>query len=118
MMSYLIEELSMFDRFNEWECIMTAKIVLDVDLMVVIDFNLIGFPYDWSTLVKIKREVCIFFDAKRIVRPLLIVENLTKIKSIKGKNYTFSALLDKGIIELVGTEEEEDCRIAWVSGIL
>ncbi|GMI89262.1 OVEREXPRESSOR OF CATIONIC PEROXIDASE 1, DEFECTIVE IN MERISTEM SILENCING 2 [Hibiscus trionum] len=61
-----------------------------------------------------KGEVRIFSDAGRIMRPLLVVENLFKLKAFKGKeNYTFQSLLDKGIIELIGTEEEEDCRTAW-----
>lgn len=58
-------------------------------------------------------EVRIFCDAGRILRPLLVVENLKKIKSLKGDDYSFQTLLDKGIIELIGTEEEEDCRSAW-----
>ncbi|KAE8718911.1 DNA-directed RNA polymerase D subunit 2b [Hibiscus syriacus] len=72
-----------------------------------------------SFQVEIKRdepkgEVRIFTDAGRIMRPLLVVENLFKLKAFKGKeNYTFQSLLDKGIIELIGTEEEEDCRTAW-----
>ncbi|OMO75680.1 hypothetical protein CCACVL1_16103 [Corchorus capsularis] len=70
--------------------------------------------------VEIKRdhehkEVRIFTDAGRILRPLLVVENLSKIKAFKaGKNFTFQSLLDKGIVELIGTEEEEDCCTAWV----
>ena len=68
--------------------------------------------------VEIKRdeqheEVRIFSDAGRILRPLLVVENLNKIKGDKGENYTFQSLLDKGIIDLIGTEEEEDCCTAW-----
>ncbi|KAG2700336.1 hypothetical protein I3843_07G225000 [Carya illinoinensis] len=68
--------------------------------------------------VEIKRdeqheEVRIFSDAGRILRPLLVVENLNRVKGYKGENYTFQYLLDKGIIELIGTEEEEDCRTAW-----
>ncbi|XP_031279700.1 DNA-directed RNA polymerases IV and V subunit 2-like [Pistacia vera] len=68
--------------------------------------------------IEIKRdeqlgEVRIFSDAGRILRPLLVVENLGRINSIKGKNYNFQSLLDMGIIELVGTEEEEDCFTAW-----
>lgn len=58
-------------------------------------------------------EVRIFSDAGRMLRPLLVVQNLGKIQSFKDDNYTFQSLLDKGIIELVGTEEEEDCKIAW-----
>ncbi|OMO90703.1 hypothetical protein COLO4_18947 [Corchorus olitorius] len=61
-----------------------------------------------------KGEVRIFTDSGRILRPLLVVENLSKIKSFKAeKNFTFQSLLDKGIVELIGTEEEEDCRTAW-----
>ncbi|KAK8559872.1 hypothetical protein V6N13_016605 [Hibiscus sabdariffa] len=61
-----------------------------------------------------KGEVRIFSDAGRIMRPLLVVENLFKLKAFKGKeNYTFQSLLDNGIIELIGAEEEEDCCTAW-----
>ncbi|EOY29337.1 DNA-directed RNA polymerase isoform 2 [Theobroma cacao] len=72
------------------------------------------FPHQ----VEIKRdehkgEVRIFSDGGRILRPLLVVDNLNRIKAFKGENYTFQALLEGGIIELVGTEEEEDCRTAW-----
>ncbi|EEF46877.1 DNA-directed RNA polymerase subunit, putative [Ricinus communis] len=68
--------------------------------------------------VEIKRdeqqqEVRIFSDAGRILRPLLVVQNLHKIEAFKGGNCTFQSLLDKGIIEFVGTEEEEDCSTAW-----
>ncbi|XP_015884035.3 DNA-directed RNA polymerases IV and V subunit 2 [Ziziphus jujuba] len=68
--------------------------------------------------VEIKREgqhgeVHIYSDAGRILRPLLVVENLRKIKSLKEGKYTFRCLLDKGIVELIGAEEEEDCRVAW-----
>ncbi|XP_010275247.1 PREDICTED: DNA-directed RNA polymerases IV and V subunit 2-like [Nelumbo nucifera] len=67
--------------------------------------------------VEIKRdqqqgEVRIFSDAGRILRPLLVVENLRKIKEFKG-GYSFQSLLDKGVLELVGVEEEEDCQTAW-----
>ncbi|KAK0600276.1 hypothetical protein LWI29_013287 [Acer saccharum] len=68
--------------------------------------------------VEIKRdeqegEVRIFTDSGRILRPLLVVENLSRVKSFKAKSYSFQSLLDKGILELVGIEEEEDCRVAW-----
>ncbi|KAK9142910.1 hypothetical protein Syun_012310 [Stephania yunnanensis] len=67
---------------------------------------------EMSGLVEIKRdqqhgEVRIFTDAGRILRPLLVVENLKKIKRIKG-HYNFLSLLEDGIIQLVGVEEEED----------
>lgn len=55
----------------------------------------------------------IFSDSGRILRPLLVVENLNRIKPSKEGKYTFHSLLDKGIIELIGAEEEEDCRTAW-----
>ncbi|TXG65978.1 hypothetical protein EZV62_007253 [Acer yangbiense] len=58
-------------------------------------------------------EVRIFTDAGRILRPLLVVENLSRVKSFKAKSYSFQSLLDKGILELVGIEEEEDCWVAW-----
>ncbi|KAJ7966268.1 DNA-directed RNA polymerase subunit beta [Quillaja saponaria] len=75
--------------------------------------------------VEIKRdeqqgEVRIYSDAGRILRPLLVVDNLHKIKASKGgtkaskeKQYFFQSLLDLGVIELVGPEEEEDCCTAW-----
>ncbi|XP_057522850.1 DNA-directed RNA polymerases IV and V subunit 2-like [Amaranthus tricolor] len=68
--------------------------------------------------VEIKRdvqnaEVRIFCDTGRILRPLLVVENLKKIKLLKGSDFSFETLLDKGIIELIGAEEEEDCHTAW-----
>ncbi|KAL6985162.1 DNA-directed RNA polymerases IV and V subunit 2 [Sarracenia purpurea var. burkii] len=68
--------------------------------------------------VEIKRdkehkEVRIFSDAGRILRPLLVVENLRKIKTLKGGDYNFQSLLDNGVIELIGPEEEEDCITAW-----
>lgn len=59
------------------------------------------------------REVRIFSDAGRILRPLLVVENLRKIRALKGGDLSFQCLLDKGIIELIGPEEEEDCTTAW-----
>lgn len=58
-------------------------------------------------------EVRIFSDAGRILRPLLVVENLGQSTPSKGEKYTFQSLLDRGIVELIGAEEEEDCRTAW-----
>ncbi|KAJ7958492.1 DNA-directed RNA polymerase subunit beta [Quillaja saponaria] len=75
--------------------------------------------------VEIKRdelqgEVRIFSDAGRILRPLLVIGNLHKLKSFKEevkaskrKQYFFPSLLDLGVIELIGPEEEEDCHTAW-----
>lgn len=83
-------------------------------------------PFDLSELplniillqVEIKRdlhqgEVRIFSDAGRIMRPLLIVENLKKIKRIKGGDISLKSLFKEKIIELIGVEEEEDCITAW-----
>ncbi|PWA59442.1 chaperonin 60 subunit alpha 2, chloroplastic [Artemisia annua] len=44
--------------------------------------------------------------------PLLVVENIRNIKFIKGRDYSFQSLLGHGIIELIGTEEEEGCYTA------
>ncbi|KAL5981003.1 hypothetical protein ACLOJK_028923 [Asimina triloba] len=58
-------------------------------------------------------EVRIFSDSRRILRPLLVVENLKNIKYFKGGPYSFQSLLDQKVVELIGVEEEEDCRVAW-----
>nr|XP_043631671.1 DNA-directed RNA polymerases IV and V subunit 2-like [Erigeron canadensis] len=58
-------------------------------------------------------EVRIFSDAGRLMRPLLFIKNLKNIRFLKGVEYSFQTLLDHGIIELIGTEEEEDCYTAW-----
>lgn len=56
----------------------------------------------------------IFSDVGRILRPLLIVENLDKIRAPKaGGNFSFQSLLEQEIIELIGVEEEEDIQSAW-----
>lgn len=59
------------------------------------------------------QEVRIFSDAGRVLRPLIVVENLRKIKGVKGGDFSFLSLLDRGIIEFIGPEEEEDCETAW-----
>ncbi|XP_047069408.1 DNA-directed RNA polymerases IV and V subunit 2-like isoform X2 [Lolium rigidum] len=58
-------------------------------------------------------EVRVFSDAGRILRPLLVVENLNKITKRKGHPYSFQTLLQQEIIEFIGVEEEEDIRCAW-----
>lgn len=64
-----------------------------------------------------QKEVRIFSDAGRILRPLLVVENLNKINNIKeaasSSSSPFKSLLSEGIVEFVGVEEEEDCKTAW-----
>ncbi|XP_009145936.1 DNA-directed RNA polymerases IV and V subunit 2 [Brassica rapa] len=64
-------------------------------------------------LDKDDKEVRIFTDAGRLLRPLMVVENLHKLKQSKPSKYTFEHLLDQGILELIGIEEEEDCTTAW-----
>ena len=54
-----------------------------------------------------------FSDAGRILRPLLVVENLNKIRRPKGSSYSFQWLMQQEIIEFIGVEEEEDIRSAW-----
>ncbi|KAG6388677.1 hypothetical protein SASPL_150109 [Salvia splendens] len=61
---------------------------------------------------KHQHEVRIFADAGRILRPLFVVQNLKKIKDLKG-DFLFQSLLDNGIVEFIGPEEEEDCQTAW-----
>ncbi|KAF8713017.1 hypothetical protein HU200_028807 [Digitaria exilis] len=67
--------------------------------------------------VEIKRdrhnkEVRVFSDPGRILRPLLVVENLRRITRPEDGLYSFQELMDKNIIELIGAEEEEDIRCA------
>ncbi|XP_061362285.1 DNA-directed RNA polymerases IV and V subunit 2-like isoform X3 [Gastrolobium bilobum] len=62
---------------------------------------------------RFQKEVHIYSDAGRILRPLLVLGNLHKIKGSKSEHYSFQFLLDNGVIELVGPEEEEDCCTAW-----
>ncbi|CAI9117772.1 OLC1v1019254C1, partial [Oldenlandia corymbosa var. corymbosa] len=67
--------------------------------------------------VEIKRdilhsEVRIWSDAGRILRPLVVVENLKGLLDFRG-GYPFKTLLEKGIIEFIGPEEEEDYTVAW-----
>ncbi|KAL5213800.1 hypothetical protein ABZP36_002952 [Zizania latifolia] len=62
---------------------------------------------------KHQREVRVFSDAGRILRPLLVVENLDKIGKLKGSSYSFQALEQQEIIEFIGIEEEQDIQSAW-----
>lgn len=59
------------------------------------------------------KEVRIFCDAGRVLRPLLVVQDLHKFRLLKGGTHSFQDMLDNGIVELIGTEEEEDCCTAW-----
>ncbi|CAA6665137.1 unnamed protein product [Spirodela intermedia] len=60
-----------------------------------------------------QQEVRVFSDAGRIMRPLLIAGNLQRAKNLRGGRLSFQSLLDEQLVELVGVEEEEDCRTAW-----
>ncbi|MQL80137.1 hypothetical protein Taro_012587 [Colocasia esculenta] len=60
-----------------------------------------------------QQEVRIFSDAGRIMRPLLIVDNLHKAREFSGECHSFEFLLKEQIIEIIGVEEEEDCQTAW-----
>ncbi|KAL6651488.1 hypothetical protein ACP70R_010413 [Stipagrostis hirtigluma subsp. patula] len=62
---------------------------------------------------KHQKEVRVFSDAGRLLRPLLVVENLTKIRKPKGGSYSFQELMQQEIIEFIGVEEEEDIQCAW-----
>jgi DNA-directed RNA polymerase IV and V subunit 2 len=55
----------------------------------------------------------VFTDAGRILRPLLVVENLNKIRKPKGRSFSFHELMQQEIIEFIGVEEEEDIQCAW-----
>ncbi|OWM84297.1 hypothetical protein CDL15_Pgr027066 [Punica granatum] len=58
-------------------------------------------------------EVHQYSDTGRVLRPLLVDENLKKIALLKGSSVTFQDLLYKGIVEFIGAEEEEDRCTAW-----
>ena len=47
------------------------------------------------------------------MRPLLIVENIFKAKNLSVDCISFQSLIDDQLLELIGVEEEEDCRAAW-----
>ncbi|ONK73942.1 uncharacterized protein A4U43_C03F1170 [Asparagus officinalis] len=86
--------------------------------LFVLNFRQMRRAQEINSQVEIKldqhqKEVRIFSDAGRLLRPLLIVENLKKVKSLKGGISSYQSLVNEGIIELIGVEEEEDCRAAW-----
>lgn len=62
---------------------------------------------------QLQQEVRIYSDGGRILRPLLVVDNLGKIKRSEWDQSSFQSLLNEGVVELIGTEEEEDCFTAW-----
>ncbi|KAJ7297966.1 hypothetical protein O6H91_Y025100 [Diphasiastrum complanatum] len=68
----------------------------------------------------IRKEVKIYTDSGRILRPLLIVENqrllmtkkhIIKAKALKSES-AFRSLLQEGVVELLGVEEEEGALVA------
>nr|AJA90774.1 DNA-directed RNA polymerase IV second largest subunit [Ginkgo biloba] len=79
--------------------------------------------------VEIKRdkkqnEIRIFSDAGRILRPLFIVRDQRlcisqkQIENFKKRGNPFKYLMERGIIEILGVEEEEDTKIACGVDIL
>ncbi|EPS73521.1 hypothetical protein M569_01229, partial [Genlisea aurea] len=107
--------------------------LLDGKHKIFLDGDLVGVCRDSSSFVSMLRrrrqknevphqveikmdqsngEVRVFADAGRILRPLLVVRNLRKINDLKSHVF-FQSLLDVGIVELIGPEEEEDCQTAW-----
>ncbi|WVZ94879.1 LOW QUALITY PROTEIN: hypothetical protein U9M48_040715, partial [Paspalum notatum var. saurae] len=62
---------------------------------------------------KHNKEVRIFSDPGRILRPILVVKNLRRITRPKDGLYSFQELVDQNIIELIGVEEEEDIQCAY-----
>nr|AJA90767.1 DNA-directed RNA polymerase IV second largest subunit [Ephedra trifurca] len=82
-----------------------------------------------NPLVEIKKdsqqkEIRIFCDAGRLLRPLLVVENQQlcikqhQLSTFKSCENPFLYLLKNRIIEIIGVEEEEDAQIACGVDIL
>lgn len=69
-------------------------------------------------------EIRIFSDAGRLMRPLFIVKNQRlciserRLEKFKKSSKPFKYLMEMGIIELLGVEEEEDAQIACGIDIL
>lgn len=63
-------------------------------------------------------EIQIYTDKGRVLRPVIIVENgqpkLTEehVKRLKSRELTWNDLIQKGIIEYIDAEEEENCYVA------
>ncbi|KAH9330038.1 hypothetical protein KI387_002146, partial [Taxus chinensis] len=66
----------------------------------------------------VQNEIRIFSDAGRLLRPLLIVKNQRlcisqqQVEKFKESANPFKYLMKRGIIEILGVEEEEDAQIA------
>lgn len=131
----ILEHENLLKKFHEsgMEKLVDDSSLLDGKHKVFLDGDWVGICKDSSSFVsklrrkrrrtevphqiEIKRdkhhgEVRIFADAGRILRPLFVVQNLKKIKDLKG-DFSFQSLLDSGIVEFIGPEEEEDCQTAW-----
>ena len=71
-----------------------------------------------------QNEIWIFSDAGRLMRPLFIVKNQRlciserRLEKFKKTSNPFKYLMEMGIIELLGVEEEEDAQIACGIDIL
>lgn len=71
-----------------------------------------------------QKEVRIYTDAGRILRPLLVVQNqhlvlskrhVKKMRSGKTAKECWQMLLDDGVVEYLGIEEEERAMVAFAS---
>jgi DNA-directed RNA polymerase II subunit RPB2 len=71
-----------------------------------------------------QKEVRIYTDAGRILRPLLVVQNqhlvlskrhVKKMRSGKSAKECWQMLLDDGVVEYLGIEEEERAMVAFSS---
>ncbi|KAH9330053.1 hypothetical protein KI387_002161, partial [Taxus chinensis] len=71
-----------------------------------------------------QNEIRIFSDAGRLLRPLFIVKNKRlciskqQVEKFKKTHNPFKYLMKRGIIEILGVEEEEEAKIAYGIEIL
>ncbi|KAF9672693.1 hypothetical protein SADUNF_Sadunf11G0070000 [Salix dunnii] len=73
-----------------------------------------NYPIRWKSKGMNNREKCTYFLMLEGSYALLwLLRTWMKLEHLRGRNYIFASLLDKGIIEFIGTEEEKDCCTAW-----
>lgn len=75
-----------------------------------------GIPYEVSIVRDVKhREIKLYTDSGRCMRPLLILGSKNRIRlkkrDLEGP-FTFESLRKRGVLEFVDVEEEENCLIA------